>query len=121
VLATLPWDSYLIRNRIWSYPSHVIAGPTLLDIPLEEVFFFFIQTYNTSLLYLIFSKPTYQPIFLRAAHPPSYRPWKHHKLAGQLFLLGATLWGWRRVIENGTGTYTGLIVVWAAPIVLLQW
>ncbi|KAF2820032.1 Lycopene beta-cyclase [Ophiobolus disseminans] len=120
VLATLPWDSYLIRNRIWSYPSHVIAGPTFLDIPLEEVFFFFIQTYNTSLLYLILSKPTFQPVFLRPARS-SQMPWKYHRIAGQLFLLGATLWGWRRVHENGCGTYTGLIVVWAAPIVLLQW
>lgn len=121
MLATLPWDSYLIRNRIWSYPSHVIAGPTLLDIPLEEVFFFFIQTYNTSLLYLILSKPTYQPVYLRAERPPSHAPWRYHKIAGQLFLLGAALWGWRRVQEHGNGTYAGLIVVWAAPIVLLQW
>jgi hypothetical protein len=61
VSATIPWDSYLIRTGIWSYPSHVVAGPTLLDIPLEEVFFFVIQTYNTTLLYLILSKPTFQP------------------------------------------------------------
>jgi hypothetical protein len=31
------------------------------------------------------------------------------------------VWGWRRVLENGNGTYAGLIVVWAVPIVLLQW
>lgn len=121
MLATLPWDSYLIRNRIWSYPAHVIAGPTVLDIPLEEVFFFFIQTYNTSLLYLILSKPTFQPAYLCARRPSSPLPWGYQKVAGQLLLLGASLWGWQRVRENAQGTYTGLIVVWAAPILLLQW
>jgi 15-cis-phytoene synthase/lycopene beta-cyclase len=121
VLATIPWDSYLIRARIWSYPSHVVVGPTLLDIPLEEIFFFFVQTYNTSLLYLVLSKPTFQPAYLRAGHPGSRTPLRLPKLAGQLFLLGATVWAWLRVRENGQGTYTGLIVVWAAPILLLQW
>jgi 15-cis-phytoene synthase/lycopene beta-cyclase len=111
----------LIRTRIWSYPSHVIVGPTLFDIPLEEVFFFFVQTYNTSLLYLILSKPTYQPAFLRAGHSSSRLPWTFQKIVGQLFLTCATVWAWLRVRENGQGTYTGLIVVWAAPIILLQW
>ncbi|KAH8719391.1 Lycopene beta-cyclase [Phaeosphaeriaceae sp. PMI808] len=121
VLATVPWDSYLIRNNIWSYPSYVIAGPTLLDIPFEEVFFFFIQTYNTSLLYLILSKPTFQPVFLRADPSKLHPPWKYQKLVGQVLLLGASGWGWRCVQENGEGTYAGLILVWAGPILLLQW
>ncbi|QRC90822.1 bifunctional lycopene cyclase/phytoene synthase, partial [Parastagonospora nodorum SN15] len=121
VTATIPWDSYLIRTNIWSYPDHVVIGPTLLDIPLEEVFFFFIQTYNTTLLYLILSKPTFQPAYLRAGRPTASSPWKYQKLAGQLFLVGATVWAGLRVHENAKGTYTGLIVVWAAPIILLQW
>jgi 15-cis-phytoene synthase/lycopene beta-cyclase len=93
----------------------------LFDIPLEEVFFFFIQTYNTTLLYLILSKPTFQPAFLRAGRPTATAPWKYQKIAGQLFLLGATIWAWLRVHENGKGTYAGLIIVWACPIILLQW
>ena len=28
-----------------AYPPDVVIGPTLLDIPAEEVFFFVIQTY----------------------------------------------------------------------------
>ncbi|KAL5114224.1 hypothetical protein ACEQ8H_007876 [Pleosporales sp. CAS-2024a] len=119
--ATIPWDSYLIRANIWSYPSHVIVGPTLLDIPLEEVFFFFIQTYNTTLLYLILSKPTFQPAYLRAARRGASAPWRHQRFAGQLLLLAANLWATLRVHENAKGTYTGLIIVWAAPILFLQW
>ena len=57
-------DSYLIRTRVWSmphtpwllfimltlpaYPPDVIIGPTLFDIPAEELFFFVIQTYIVS-------------------------------------------------------------------------
>jgi 15-cis-phytoene synthase/lycopene beta-cyclase len=121
VTATLPWDSYLIRTRIWSYPSHVIVGPTLFDIPLEEVFFFVVQTYNTTLLYLVLSKPTFQPAYLRADHPTLPSHWRFQKVAGQLFLLGTIVWAWRRVKENSHGTYTGLILVWAGPVLLAQW
>ncbi|KAF2131972.1 terpenoid synthase [Dothidotthia symphoricarpi CBS 119687] len=121
VVSTIPWDSYLIRTRIWSYPSHVIIGPTLLDIPLEEVFFFIIQTYNTSLLYLILTRPTFQPAYLHAGRLASRAQGSYQKLAGQVVLLGAIAWGWCRVSENGLGTYTGLILVWSGPFLLLLW
>lgn len=99
----------------------MIVGPTLFDIPLEEVFFFVVQTYNTSLLYLILSKPTFQPEYLRTERDPSIGSWRHRKLAGQVALLGAIAWGWCCVREQGLGTYTGLILVWAGPFLLLLW
>src|SRR5690349_16143480 len=113
VTSTIPWDSYLIRTGIWSYPSHVIVGPKLYHIPLEEVFFFVIQTYNTTLLYLLLSRPTFQPVYLRIESGASRNPWRYTKLAGQLFLSGVIAWGWRCVREGGEGTYTGLILIWA--------
>lgn len=121
VTATIPWDSYLIRTGIWSYPTHVIIGPTLFDIPLEEVFFFVIQTYNTSLLYLLLSKPTYQPIHLRAATPSLPAPWKYQKWGGQVVISAIIAYGWYCVKANVTGTYTGLILVWAGPVLLMLW
>ncbi|KAF1841411.1 Lycopene beta-cyclase [Cucurbitaria berberidis CBS 394.84] len=121
VVATIPWDSYLIRTRIWSYPSYVIVGPTLLEIPLEEVFFFVVQTYNTSLLYLILSKPTFQPVYLHAGPDASRGQWRTKRLAGQTLLLVAIAWGWRCIKEEGPGTYAGLIIVWAGPFLLLLW
>ncbi|KAF2106511.1 Lycopene beta-cyclase [Lophiotrema nucula] len=127
VLSTIPWDSYLIRTRIWSYPSHVIIGPKLFDIPLEEVFFFIVQTYNTSLLYLILSKPTFQPVYLRVERSKGHRlgacntQWRRYKLLGQLALAQVILFGWKLVRAGGSGTYTGLILVWAVPFLLLLW
>lgn len=99
----------------------MIIGPTLFDIPLEEVFFFVIQTYNTSLLYLLLSKPTYQPTYLRAATPSSPAPWRYHKLVGQSVISGIIAYGWLCVRANEAGTYTGLILVWAGPVLLMLW
>ncbi|PHH79718.1 hypothetical protein CDD80_3961 [Ophiocordyceps camponoti-rufipedis] len=65
IVATTPWDSYLIRSSIWTYPPDAIAGPTLFSIPLEEFFFFIVQTYNTSLLYVLSTKPLVLPTYLR--------------------------------------------------------
>jgi 15-cis-phytoene synthase/lycopene beta-cyclase len=126
-VSTIPWDSYLIRTGIWSYPSHVILGPKLFDIPFEEVFFFVIQTYNTSLLYLILSKPTFQPVYLRVERPKSHplgprnTLWSRYRLIGQLALASIIAWGWRLVKANDVGTYAGLILVWAGPFILLLW
>ncbi|KAL7779160.1 hypothetical protein CFE70_008663 [Pyrenophora teres f. teres 0-1] len=121
VVSTIPWDSYLIRTGIWSYPSHVIIGPKLYDIPLEEVFFFIIQTYNTSLLYLLLSRPTFQPVYLKTERGTAQRQWRYMRLAGQVFFLALIAWGWRCIRRGGLGTYTGLILVWAGPFLLMLW
>jgi 15-cis-phytoene synthase/lycopene beta-cyclase len=127
VVSTTPWDSYLIRSRIWTYPPDAIIGPTLFQIPIEEFFFFIIQTYNTSLLYLLLSKATFHPVYLRAERKVSHsrgpinEKWRYYKLGGQLFL--ALIWrGAITLNKNGkNGTYMALIIGWAAPILLLLW
>ncbi|CZS98169.1 probable geranylgeranyl-diphosphate geranylgeranyltransferase (AL-2) [Rhynchosporium agropyri] len=116
VVSTIPWDSYLIRRKIWTYPPHVIVGPTLFDIPAEEVFFFVIQTYNTSLLYLLLSKPVFHPAYL-----PNH---KHHtnKLnLGHAILAILVVGGGWLIWRGKEGTYMGLILAWAGPFALLLW
>lgn len=109
----------MIRTRIWSYPENAVIGLKLFDIPLEEVFFFVVQTYNTSLLYLLLSKPTFHPIYLRRQEKNDR--WKYLKLGGQL-LLGLLLKKAISLIrEEGAGTYMGLILAWAVPFLLLLW
>ncbi|RSL83516.1 hypothetical protein CEP51_004461 [Fusarium floridanum] len=114
VISTIPWDSYLIRHQIWTYPPGAIVGPTLLDIPAEELFFFVIQTFNTSLLYLILSKPAFHPIYLDREHGS-------HRATGQAVLIGAILYGLSSVHDAKEGTYLGLILIWACPFLLLLW
>ncbi|KAF2274459.1 Lycopene beta-cyclase [Westerdykella ornata] len=127
VISTLPWDSYLIRKNIWSYPSHVIVGQTFFKIPVEEIFFFIVQTYNTSLFYLILSKPTYQPVLLTAVrgdgHPNGVLnpEWRNYRVAGQLVLVGIIGWGWCMVLSAGRATYAGLIIIWAVPFLVFLW
>ncbi|TKX23806.1 bifunctional lycopene cyclase/phytoene synthase [Elsinoe australis] len=119
VVYTTPWDSYLIRNSIWSYPDDVIIGPKLFDIPLEEVFFFVIQTYNTSLLYLILSKAPFHPTYLRREEKKDFL--KVWKTAGQVVLALAMKRGIEMVKQNKEGTYMGLIMIWAIPVMFLLW
>jgi 15-cis-phytoene synthase/lycopene beta-cyclase len=77
-----------------------------------------IQTYTTTLLYLILSLPTAHPTYLRAKQ---LKRWSARRIAGQLAILTTIAWGWWLVVENGTGAYTGLILVWAGPFLLLLW
>jgi 15-cis-phytoene synthase/lycopene beta-cyclase len=117
----------LIRNKIWTYPPNVIVGPTLFDIPAEEVFFFVIQTYTTSLLYLILNKATFHPIYLhseRENEPPlnsSAGKWLFYRLSGQFVLVLGLSVAWILFNQGGTGTYMALIVGWAFPFLLFLW
>ncbi|KAJ9641396.1 hypothetical protein H2199_005366 [Coniosporium tulheliwenetii] len=127
VVSTIPWDSHLIRTRIWSYPLDAIVGPTLFAIPAEEIFFFVVQTYNTTLLYLLLSKPTFHPIYLRnekhsadvRGTPGALR--RYWKWAGQLILSLSIGLGIALIRRGGAGVYMGLILVWACPFLLLLW
>lgn len=116
VVSTIPWDSYLIRRKIWTYPPSVIIGPRLFSIPAEELFFFVIQTYNTSLVYLFLSKPLLHSKYLVARNTTGL--W--HR-AGQAILAACTVIGGFKIRRGGEGTYLGLIVAWAAPFLLFLW
>ncbi|KAI5364669.1 Putative squalene/phytoene synthase, isoprenoid synthase domain superfamily, lycopene cyclase [Septoria linicola] len=123
VVSTIPWDSYLIRTNIWSYPPNVVIGWTIFDIPVEEVFFFVIQTYTTSLLYLLTSKAVLKETLIvkEVKGDPLGQQWKYIRWGGQM-VLGLTLrQGVSFVREGKQETYLGLILVWALPFLLLLW
>ncbi|GAA5860988.1 hypothetical protein JCM3774_003217 [Rhodotorula dairenensis] len=117
VTATIPWDSYLIRNRIWSYPASSVVGPTLFAIPYEEVFFFFVQTYITATLYAVLSRPVVHAVLL----PKSASGGRLSRLAGTALFLGVFAISWAKLEEGGEGTYLALIVGWVAPFLALLW
>ncbi|KAL6412515.1 phytoene synthase [Ilyonectria robusta] len=114
-LATLPWDSYLVRTNVWSYPATAVAGPTLFAVPMEEVFFFIIQTYITALLYTILTKRLVLPTYLLRL-PKGQLPLIGSLIISSVFILGAVgLW------VGGRYTYLSLIMLWVCPFMLLQW
>lgn len=119
VVSTIPWDSYLIRRKIWTYPPSVIIGPTLFSIPAEEVFFFVIQTYNTTLLYLIINKPVFFPKYL-ASVKSGVSPGIQGN-AVQVILAASVIVGAGLIWRGNEGTYLGLILAWAGPFALLLW
>nr|AKR17054.1 lycopene cyclase/phytoene synthase [Sporobolomyces pararoseus]UGY86997.1 bifunctional lycopene cyclase-phytoene synthase [Sporobolomyces pararoseus]UGY87003.1 bifunctional lycopene cyclase-phytoene synthase [synthetic construct] len=117
VLATIPWDSYLIRNRIWSYPQSSVVGPTLFAIPYEEVFFFFIQTYITSAVYALFTRPVVHAVLL----PTKPEQGRTKRYFGTAIFLLVTALSITKIKEGGEGTYLALIVGWVAPFLALLW
>ncbi|GAA5927008.1 hypothetical protein JCM1841_001609 [Sporobolomyces salmonicolor] len=117
VLATIPWDSYLIRNRIWSYPQSSVVGPTLFAIPYEEIFFFFIQTYLTATVYALFTRPVVHAVLLPRM-PEEGRATRWVGTAGFLAVTAAAV---AKLKEGGEGTYLALIVGWVAPFLALLW
>ncbi|KAI6845050.1 terpenoid synthase [Hortaea werneckii] len=123
VLSTIPWDSYLIRTNIWSYPPNAVLGPTIWQIPIEEVFFFVIQTYNTTLLYLLFSKPVLHSVYLVKEDKASKdgKKWQYIKFAGQALFGLAAKKGIDYIRAEGPKTYLGLILVWATPFLFMLW
>ncbi|GAA5926944.1 uncharacterized protein JCM15063_000413 [Sporobolomyces koalae] len=117
VLATIPWDSYLIRNRIWSYPQSSVVGPTLFAIPYEEVFFFFIQTYITAAVYALFTRPVVHAVLL----PTQREQGRTTRYVGTAIFLAITALSISKIKEGGEGTYLALIVGWVAPFLALLW
>lgn len=118
--AALPWDAYLIEQKVWSYPPEAIVGPRLLGIPFEELFFFVIQTYITALVYILFNKPVLHALHLNnQRNPPAWM--RVAKVTGQLLLVALSVWGWKAAQVNQKITYLGLILVWACPFLLAIW
>ena len=129
MIYTIPWDAYLIHAKVWTYPPNAILGPTLFRIPIEELFFFVIQTYVTSLLYILVNKPTFFAVYLqgesalqqvedrkrpgRQGEDP--RRMRYRKMMGQIFFSSMATVPLFSSSANKNGTYLRLICVWAGP------
>ena len=103
-----------MRHHIWTYAPNGVTGWTLYDIPLEEVFFFIIQTYNTSLIYLTLTRRLVLPTYLGAVA-------RKETLTGALILLFVIVIGIIALHFGDHLTYLGLIITWAGPLLLIQW
>lgn len=113
--ATTPWDSYLIRRGVWSYPDSAVIGPTLFSIPAEEYFFFFIQTYITSCLYALLSRPVVHSVYLQR------KARRKVQIGVGLAIVSLFLLSNQWFNNNGKATYISLILLWCLPFLLLLW
>lgn len=91
-------------------------------IPVEELFFFFIQTYNTALLYLLVTKPVLHVAYLHEirSEKDQKKPWKTG-LAGAVALALSVAWAGLTLLKGGEGTYMALIWIWAGPVLFGLW
>ncbi|MBN22084.1 MAG: beta-cyclase [Bdellovibrionaceae bacterium] len=111
VIYTTPWDNYLVKNEIWWYGPDRVLG-TLGFVPIEEYFFFVLQTLATGFwTYFLMTK-----IKVKLMSGNFYNlQWMVTLLLFFVFFLGVYL------ISIDRFRYLSLILVWATPVLLLQW
>ena len=103
---TAPWDNYLIMENIWSYPTGVVFA-TIGYVPIEEYGFMVMQTMLAGVLWsLVSSKINVSGL------TPSGKGILVSLIPG---FVGAYC------LSHESGTYAGLILVWAFPPLALQW
>jgi lycopene cyclase domain-containing protein len=113
VTYTTPWDNYLVATGVWWYDPARVLGITLGWVPLEEYFFFILQTLLAGLF--LFALARRLPPPGAAGDDVSLR--RIGALAAAiLWLLSALL----LVAGDRSGTYLGLELIWALPPIALQ-
>ena len=109
---TTPWDNYLVWRGVWDYGADRVIG-TIGYVPVEEYLFFILQPILTGLwLYLVIERTGADGV---AAAVNGRARLTGAALYFAIALIGALLLTTRR------GTYMGLILAWAAPVLALQW
>lgn len=110
VIYTTPWDSELIRRGVWGYGPERVIG-TIGLIPIEEYMFFILQPLLAGLWFYRFAPvPSTDP-------PPAATGLRW---GGAAVYLALALWGWM-LLRREEGTYMGMILAWAAPVLAAQW
>jgi lycopene cyclase domain-containing protein len=113
---TTPWDNYLVSHGVWDYGEDRVIG-TIGHVPLEEYLFFVLQPFLTGLwLYGLLSRQKGSPArkaLVRGACPAA-------RWYGTSFWFAASLAGALSMTWD-PGRYLGLILLWAGPVLALQW
>lgn len=139
-LYTTPWDNYLVANAIWWYGPDRVIGTIGGYVPLEEYLFFLLQPFLTGMFcYHLLARSEGR---LAEARPAEARPAEARSAEGRpaegagrgaedgsslrlratggvlglaIFLAGVLL------LRTTAGTYMGLILVWAVPVITSMW
>jgi lycopene beta-cyclase len=113
---TTPWDNYLVWRGVWGYGAERVIG-TIGYVPIEEYLFFLLQPLLTGLwFYLMLGtlQPRVNTQQITGGATGSVR------LRGALFYLAIAAAG-ALMLTTTRGTYMGLILAWAAPVLAGQW
>jgi Brp/Blh family beta-carotene 15,15'-monooxygenase len=116
VVATVystPWDNYLVASGVWGYGgnnSGRVLG-TIGYVPIEEYAFFSLETIMVAAVWLA-TQVVQEP-------PPLYTP-KPWRMLGLTFMAVVFMAGCL-MLKTQNGFYLGLILVWALPVLAIQW
>lgn len=112
VVYTTPWDNYLIMTHVWSYEDHRVLGK-IGYVPIEEYAFFVLQSFLSG----------YWCYFVQRWIPIQKDPSRIS--SALIFAMSASLFGIFTagiyLLNQVEGRYMGLILVWALPVIILQW
>jgi lycopene beta-cyclase len=120
---TTPWDNYLVAREVWGYGQDRVIG-TIGYVPVEEYMFFLLQPLLTGLvLYALLAR---LHATNREPHPAAQHLRGRAHGATKVRIAGAFAWGIVAssgviLLRTEAGTYMGLILAWAAPVLALQW
>lgn len=123
---TTPWDNYLVARGIWGYPEGRVWF-TIGFVPIEEYLFFVLQTTLTGLVLFAMARWSagWSTRLSKHGSPaadraPDARTAAIQRAVGAAaFLLVAGAGAVALRFESGT--YLGLILVWATPVMAFQW
>ena len=107
---TTPWDGFLIERGVWWYGEGTVVA-RIGAVPVEEYLFFLLQPVLTGLF-------LYTMGFSPAFRPSDTRPLP--RVAGAVGFLAASVAGFA-LLSTTRGYYLGAILVWACPLLALQW
>jgi len=110
VIYTTPWDNYMIQKGVWSYGKDVFTL-SIFYAPLEEYMFFVLQPLLTGIFFYSFL---------------SGKNLKEAKLNIKKGLIGLVSGASVSVLgllflRTDPTFYTGSILLWAGPILAVQW
>lgn len=115
VVYTTPWDNYLVYKGIWFYGSDRVIG-TLGYVPIEEYLFFILQSLSGSWFILWWWGRGL--IHQKIESLETTSPWSQKigvTVYAILFVFGIYC------LTEARSLYLGLILAWAAPVLLAQW
>jgi lycopene cyclase domain-containing protein len=110
---TTPWDNHLVKSGVWSYGADRVIG-TIGYVPVEEYLFFLLQPFLTGLwLYFLVARSGNEANDDRAR---SVAP----RVIGAAIWLALAAFGFA-ALRRPEGTYLGLILAWAGPVLAILW
>lgn len=113
IIYTTPWDNYLVYRAVWGYPPGRVLF-TIGYVPFEEYLFFIFQTVLTGLFIYFLAR---RGVGLQEAQIAA--PGRLRAVGTGSFLLLAA--AGVLLLNTDWGTYLGLILVWAMPVLMMQW